>query len=92
MTPSVESVASEFSQALRALLTPEQMALVLARNFAESRPSICHTHDFCDANVVLHDVFLANGMDPADEGGMEKWGSLWDAAWNLAKSREFRVL
>lgn len=92
MTPSVESLASEFSQSLHALLTSEQMALVIARNLAQTRPGICHTHDFCDANVVLHDVFLAHGMDPADEGGMEKWGALWDAVWNLAKTREFRIL
>ena len=30
-------------------------------------------------------------MDPATEDGMERHGALWDQAWNLAQSREFRV-
>lgn len=31
------------------------------------------------------------GMDPADEGGMERWGDLRDRAWNLAKSKELQI-
>lgn len=92
MTPTVETLAGKFSQSLHLLLTSEQMSEVRARNAAESHPGICHTHDFCDANVVLHEVFLSYGINPADRGGMDKWGPLWDAAWNLAKAREFHVL
>ena len=73
----------------RTLLSPEEIELVIARNAAEKDPNICHSHDFCDANVVLLDVFLAHGMDPADEGGMEKWGNLWDETWTLAKTLGF---
>lgn len=91
MTTAVETLAKEFSQALHALLTPAQMSEVVLRNAQEPDPAICHTHDFCDANVVLHEVFISHGMDPADEGGMEKWGHLWDGAWNLAKASEFHV-
>lgn len=89
MTTTVETLAKEFSQALHSVLTPAQMSEVVSRNAQETHPSICHTHDFCDANVVLYEVFLSHGMDPADEGGMDKWGHLWDEAWNLAKAREF---
>lgn len=91
MTADAHTLALEFSASLRALLSPEEMQLVILRNAAETHPNICHSHDFCDANVVLHEVFLAHGMDPADEGGMDRWGSLWDAAWNLAKAKNFDV-
>ena len=92
MTPTAETLASEFSQSLCLLLTSEQMNEIRVRNVAESHPGICHTHDFCDANVVLHEIFLSHGIDPADEGGVDKWGPLWNAAWNLAKASEFHVL
>jgi hypothetical protein len=65
------------------------MQSVILRNSSEKQPNICHSHDFCDANVVMHEVFLAHGMDPADEGGMDQWGCLWNATWNLAKDRGF---
>jgi len=90
MTPTVETLAEEFSQALNALLTPDQINEVVYRNAQETHPSICHAHDFCDANVVLHEVFLSHGMDPAEEGGMAKWGRLWDDSWNLAKANKFQ--
>lgn len=88
---AIETLAKEFSQALHSLLTPAQMSEVVLRNARETHLGICHTHDFCDANVVLLEVFLSHGMDPADEGGMDKWGHLWDGAWNLAKASEFHV-
>lgn len=52
---------------------------------------MCHLHDFCNANVVIYEVFLRYGMDPAAKGGMDYYGVLWDQAWNLAKSRDFRI-
>ena len=91
MTPTVETLAGEFSQSLHSLLTAEQMSEVLARNRAETHPGICHTHDFCDANMVMHEVFLSYGIDCADQGSMDKWGQVWDAAWSLAKARAFHV-
>lgn len=93
MTPNVtvETLALEFSQALRCCLTPEEMAEIVLRNREEESPNICHSHDYCDANMVLHEVFMKHSMDVADEGGMERWGELWDRTWNLAKSKEFQV-
>ena len=88
-TADPHTLALEFGASLRALLSPEEMQLVIVRNAAETDSNICHSHDFCDANVVLHEVFLAHGMDPADEGGMEKWGSLWNETWMLAKGLGF---
>ncbi len=93
MTPNVtvKLLAHEFSQALRSSLSPEEMTEVVLRNRAQASPNICHSHDFCDANMVLHEVFMKHGMDVADEGGMDRWGELWDRAWNLAKANEFQI-
>lgn len=91
MSKDTQVLAREFSAALRALLSADQMQMVIERNAEETNPRICHSHDFCDANVVLLEVFLSHGMDPADEGGMERWGGLWDATWNLAKAQKFEL-
>ncbi len=91
MIPTIETLALEFSQGLHAYLGPGQMREVVERNREETVPGICHSHDFCDANMFLYDVFMKYGMNPADEGGMDQWGELWDQAWNLAKSRGFQI-
>ena len=91
MTPTTETLALEFSQGLHACLGPHNMREVVERNRAETAPGCCHSHDFCDANMVLYEVFLRHGMSPATEEGMERHGALWNQTWNLAKSREFRV-
>ena len=91
MPPTVETLAREFSQGLRSYINEEQMAEVVRRNRAEASPGICHSHDFCDANMFLYDVFMKYGMNPVEEGGMDRWGDLWDRAWNMAKASEFKA-
>ena len=76
MIPTIETLALEFSQGLHVYLTPEQMSEIVERNKNETDPNICHSHDFCDANMFLHEVFMAYGMDVADESGMERYGPL----------------
>ncbi len=91
MTPTAETLAFEFSQGLHSCLTEEQIAEVVRRNLAETSPGICHSHDFCDANMVLHEVFMKYGMNPVEEGGMDRWGDLWNRTWNMAKGSGFKV-
>lgn len=91
MQPLLKTLAREFSEGLHAYLTHAQMQAVVERNRAETAPGACHSHDFCDANIVLYEVFLWHGMDPVAEGGMDLYGALWDQAWNLAKARDFRI-
>lgn len=67
------------------------MDQVVEGNRTETNKNVCHSGDFCDSNMVLHEVFMRYGMDVADEGGAEKWGHLWDAAWTLAKTRDFAM-
>ena len=91
MTPTIETLTLEFSQRLRNYLIEEQMVDVVRRNLAETSPGICHSHDFCDANMFLYDVFMKYGMNPVEEGGMDRWGDLWDRAWNTAKGAGFNA-
>lgn len=90
MSPTVETLALEFSQRLRSYLNEEQMVEVVRRNLVEASARICHSHDFCDANMFLYDVFIKYGMNPVEEDGMDRWGDLWDRAWNIAKGSGFR--
>ena len=76
MTPTIETLALEFSQRLRNYLTEEQMVDVVRRNLAETSPGICHSHDFCDANMFLYDVFMKYGMNPVEEGGMDLYRTI----------------
>lgn len=89
-TADALALALEFSQELRDYQPPEEMAEVVERNRIETIRGVCHSHDFCDANMVLYEVFIRHGMDPVSEDGMERHGALWDRAWNLAKLREFQ--
>ena len=68
----IETLALEFIQGLHAYLTPEQMSQVVERNRNETDPNMCHSHDFSDANMFLHEAFIAYGMDVAMR-----------AAWNV---------
>jgi hypothetical protein len=80
MPPTIETLASDFCQELRASLTDAQVVEAALRNAAEPNPQVCHTHDFCDANMAMQAAFLRHGLDPSEEGGMERWGGLWDQA------------
>lgn len=67
------------------------MAKVVRRNRAEVSPGICHSHDFCDANMFRYDVFMKYGMNLVEEGCMYRWGDLWDRSWNMAKAARFKA-
>lgn len=89
------TVAKAFCKLLRAELTTEQMTQVVQRNIEESSDAICHSHDFCDANVVMADACEELGIEilfPADEPDeelMQIQCNLWNEAWSLAKRADF---
>lgn len=91
MSVLIKTLEIEFSKNLRSVLSSEEMEELVQKNHAETILGICHSHDYCDANMVLHEVFMKHGMDVADEGGRARWGEMWDAAWSLAKSNDFAI-
>jgi hypothetical protein len=65
---------------------------IILRNRTEPNPSICHTHDFCDANMLMsnaweecfpHEAFCLQNTFHTE---------LWSAAWQQAKAAEFSNL
>ena len=70
------------------------MRIVLDRNAAQDNPDVCHSHDFCDANMVMQiaakNLGYAENFDTADtEDRVDDCCNLWNAAWNEAKSTGF---
>lgn len=95
-------VARAFSKVLRNWLTPEEMTQVIAANKAERNPNICHTHDYCDANMAMCAAFekvLGATEDEVCElvcSGSETVGGtratqIWSAAWRIAAANEYAV-
>lgn len=93
-TEQRQSIAIEFCKRLRAALTPRQLALVRARNRRERSQNVCHSHDFCDANVYMAEAFehvtkrepLLPCDSREDQSEMiEADCSLMNDAWTLAK-------
>lgn len=78
-------LALDFTRALRAQLTPEEMQLVIERGRAQTDAHICHTHDFCDANMLMLEA--AQRQDPAYS--VDRDPTDWNAAWDLAVKHEF---
>lgn len=70
MQPLIETLVRESSEGLHVYLTEEQMQSISEGNHAETAPGACHQHDFCDSNMLLYEVFVRHGMDPAAEVGM----------------------
>jgi hypothetical protein len=87
MTQTVVNIAQMFAQQLENVLTEEQFAEVLRRNTAEMDPGTCHSHDFCDANMVMASAFedvMERPMVMNDTAQGEADRGLWNAAWDHA--------
>jgi hypothetical protein len=57
-------------------------------NRDELREGVCHSHDFCDANVVMDDAFCdVTGTRPSDK--LPVTDPLWERAWDYAKFAGF---
>lgn len=97
------TLAKAFCKGIKETLTPEQFAQVIERNIEESSDAICHTHDFCDANVVMdeaanslgvvtlfvEDTPLPFGVVSNEEAAVQKQCDWWNEAWTLAKRADF---
>jgi hypothetical protein len=93
----VVSVAKEFSRLLAGHLG-DDLAVAVQSNRDETCEGVCHTHDYCDANMVMDEAMRNCGIDPdlaRDEDGEPvepfdtEFTNLWNAAWDLAKGVEF---
>lgn len=98
--PEVGALADAFGAVIRSWLSTQELEAVRRRNagYAESHPDICATHDFCDANMAMHEAWVnLTGQDPldyrdeVDGGGMDESATrVWGEAWSLAKALGFK--
>lgn len=87
MMPNANQLAREFSKQLGQQLSAEQLRDVVKLNAEENNSrDICHSHDFCDANVVMLEAMAALGVK--DSHSVEA-DALWNEAWQIAKERGF---
>lgn len=69
--------AAAFVRILRKWLTPEEFAEMQARNSAEKLAGVCHSHDFCDANMAMH---AAIGEPEDIDAALDRMNAAWNAA------------
>lgn len=72
----------EFVDWLACAVGPENFAEIKRRNAAEADKSICHSHDFCDANEGMI-LALSHGLGRLDQ---EPDFDLVNRAWNIARA------
>lgn len=79
----IEHLARAFAKELTSWLGEEKMLEIIWLNAAEEDRNACHTHDFCDANQALIDVFEREGLDAVAETDLS------NSVWDLAKANSF---
>ena len=91
MNLTLETLAQNFGQQLLKELGPPQLLTVIKLNATETAPSICHSHDFTDANEVMNEAWLLTYPDTPFDPHNSTHCSHWTAAWSLAKQQQFAV-
>ena len=77
---AADVIAQRFVTVLRAWLDADEWDLMGDRNAVETDPGVCHSHDFCDANMAMCEAFESvTGKTP--DGDNEAEATLWGTAW-----------
>lgn len=85
--PEAEPLARDFAAVLKEWLTPEEMAETIKRNDAETDDMVCHSHDFCDANMAMDAAFAKAGIEVDCQN--QEQADRWSEAWDIAKAAKF---
>lgn len=91
MTLTLKLLVQNFSSQLRKELGLDQLQEIIELNAAEPDPSICHSHDFTDANVVMLEAWNITYPGTPFDLHNEAHCQHWTAAWSLAKQQQFGV-
>jgi len=93
--PSAEDLAAEFVSVLKLWLDPVEFLTMRMLNAVEQDDLVCHSHDYCDANMAMDRAFRKFGADPlpdidqddvsaapSDEAcaATTRWNEAWEAA------------
>lgn len=82
---TTKQLGEVFTQYLRREIGPQRFTEVVRRNAVEQSPSVCHSHDFIDANEVMAEAFRAvigREIDLQSDADC----ALWSDAWAVAKA------
>lgn len=89
-----EKLAKKFAELLLKEIGPEDFKKVVELNKDEKDENICHSHDFCDANMIMDAAFKANGVDMSKYHGSlfnPDFVDTWNASWDLAKANDMFI-
>lgn len=85
-------LALAFAARLRAAMTAECVATIVARNTTPEYASACASHDFLDANMLMSEAISdVSGRDPFSPIDLEDESvlSTWNKAWDWARAGQF---
>lgn len=87
--PDVLELAARFSEIVRFRTDADEMQHIVDRNLRELDPTICHSHDFLDANIAMRDAWEV-GSDGAEiDMDNAKMVTILNTAWAIAKRYGF---
>lgn len=86
---TTEKIANDFIDVLNEWLTDEELRDIVQKNRAEENDNICHTHDYCDANIAMIEAMEKNGFEY--DCYNEKYMKTFFEAWEIAKKKEFKT-
>lgn len=89
--PEADTLATHFIAVLREWLTYDERWRVISRNARETDSSVCHSHDFCDANEAMERAFHLAGWKDVDTSD-EHVCARFNEAWALAQARFYTEL
>jgi hypothetical protein len=79
-------LAGEFTRILKSWAKPGEWETMVKDNAAEKDDGICHSHDFCDANMAMAEAFQkVHGRECVanDDGDIAKMTEAWDLAKSM---------
>lgn len=90
----VTAIAEAFAEVMRQWLDSREWQLMRERNASQADSNVCHSHDFCDANMAMDAAFNGLGIPTClafadDTPEHEEACKLWNDAWTLAKRLYF---
>ena len=95
LAPDAKDLAGVFSKVVRARLA-DHLDEIRQRNRASAAAgerNVCATHDFCDANMLMHEALCrcygVKDFPASNISGSEPLTGLWNEAWDIAKRNEF---
>lgn len=95
LAPDAKDLAGVFSKVVRERLT-DHLNEIRRRNresAAAGERNVCATHDFCDANMLMHEALCrcygVKDFPASNLSESETLTGLWNEAWDIAKRNEF---